>query len=287
MRDRALSQPVNLDFLHTKGRVWIMGVLNATPDSFYADSRTLDPLDAAAKAEQMIEQGAAILDIGGESTRPGSAPVPASVELDRVLPVIDAIHQRFPATPLSIDTQKADVARQAAAHGVTLINDVSALKGDPQMAEVAAQTGCYLILMHMRGIPATMQQNPYYEDVIDELTVFFKERIQTAVKAGVARDRIILDPGIGFGKTVDHNLLILKNLAMFQSLASPLLVGISRKSFLAKLLSDDPSQLPPADRRLAATLAASLCAVQNGAAGLRTHDVGVTAEAVRVWQNLH
>jgi dihydropteroate synthase len=285
MRDtHPLSQQPNLSFLSQRGRIWIMGVLNATPDSFYAGSRTPSVEDALTKAGQMIEEGADLLDIGGESTRPGALPISGEDELARVLPIVKALQERWPEVPLSIDTQKADVARQAAAHGARVINDISAMRNDPAMAETIAETGCSVVLMHMQGTPQTMQQKPRYDRLMEELKEFFKERIAVAVKAGIPEDKILIDPGIGFGKTLEHNMTILKNLSQLTSLGRPLLVGISRKSFIGKLLEGE--NVPPPEQRLAGTLAATLQAVQQGAQGVRVHDVGATRQALSVWQGL-
>ena len=278
-----------------------MGVLNATPDSFYAGSRGL-PNEAAD-----------IIDIGGESTRPGAEEISVAVELDRVLPVIDAVHERWPDVPLSIDTQKAEVARQALEHGVSVVNDVSALRFDPAMASVVAEAGCPVVLMHMQGTPRTMQARPRYENVVDEVKRFFEERLDFAARQKISEDRIILDPGIGFGKTLEHNMTILKHLSEFLSLGRPILVGVSRKSFIGRLSAPSPGLrhplpkgrgptalvpstgdgrrsdegiLPPEDR-LEGSLAAALWAVQQGAKGLRVHDVGATRKAIRIWEAIN
>ena len=192
--------------LFDRRRTWIMGVLNVTPDSFYAASRTAHVDMALRAAENMIHSGADCLDIGGESTRPGAEPISVSVELERVLPIIDALRARWPHHLLSIDTQKAAVARQALAHGVQLINDISALRADPAMAEMAAEGAGPLVLMHMQGTPQTMQRQPRYADVVDEIKHFFEERLAFAARRHIREERVILDPGIGFGKTLEHNL---------------------------------------------------------------------------------
>jgi dihydropteroate synthase len=261
-----------------------MGVLNATPDSFYADSRTPDAGVALANAAQMIQEGADVMDIGGESTRPGAAPVPHDEELARVLPIIDALHARWPDIPLSIDTQKAEVARQAAARGASVINDISALRHDPEMAAVVADSGCGVVLMHMQGTPQTMQHNPTYARLMDELEAFFEERLNAATRAGIAEDKIVLDPGIGFGKKLEHNVTLLKNLSRLQRFGRPVLVGVSRKSFIGRLMAGENS-LPP-ENRLEGTLAATLWAIEQGAQGVRAHDVGATRQAVTLWQAL-
>jgi dihydropteroate synthase len=264
-------------------RTWIMGVLNATPDSFYAASRTMAAETALRLAADMVQEGADILDIGGESTRPGSEEVPAAEELNRILPVIDALHDRWPELPLSVDTQKSDVARQALAHGAGLINDISALHRDPQMAGVLAEAGCPVVLMHMRGTPKTMQQEPRYDDVVDDVKKFFDDRLAFAADHGIREGRIILDPGIGFGKTVEHNLMILRRLREFLSFGRPLLIGVSRKSFIGRLSATSSDHILPPEERLEGSLAAALWAVQQGARGVRVHDVGPTRRALRLW----
>lgn len=274
-----------LDFLFDSRRVWILGVLNATPDSFYGESRFAQTETAVAHAARLLEEGADGLDIGGESTRPGSDPVSVAEELRRVLPVIEAIRQRWPALPLSIDTQKAEVARQALERGVGLLNDVSAFREDPDMVEVAAQSGRPVVLMHRQGTPRTMQEAPQYADVLSEVKAFFEERLGFAVRQGVAEERVLLDPGIGFGKTVEHNVTLLRGLRELAAFGRPVLVGVSRKTFLGRLAAFGAEPLPP-QQRLEATLAASLFAVQQGASGLRAHDVGATRRALRVWQAL-
>ncbi len=278
-----------------------MGVLNATPDSFYAGSRAAQSEAALHLAEEMIEEGADIIDIGGESTRPGAEEIPASVELERVLPVINEIYVRWPEILLSIDTQKAEVARQTIARGVGVVNDISALRHDPAMAKVMAESGTPVVLMHMQGTPRTMQAHPSYENVMDEVKRFFEERLAFATRHSIHEDRVILDPGIGFGKTLEHNLTILKHLKEFLSLGRPLLVGVSRKSFIGKLLASPrvgtgplPSgegtarlgeAFPPEDR-LEGSLAAALWAVREGARGLRVHDVGPTRRALQIWEGI-
>ena len=272
------SPAPDVSFLFNNRRVWIMGVLNATPDSFYAASRAA-PVDAAlALAGRMMREGAAILDVGGESTRPGAEDVPSAAELERTLPLIDALHERRPEFPISIDTRKASVARQALEHGAGLVNDISALRHDPGMAEVAAAFECPVVLMHMQGAPATMQKEPRYADVVEEIKRFFEERLKFATRHGIREDRLILDPGIGFGKSLEHNLEILRRLSEFRPLGRPILVGVSRKSFIGKLLGD----VPP-EERLEGSLAAALWAVQEGANGLRVHDVGPTRRALGLW----
>ena len=307
MRGPKLSQSVKAEFLN-QGRVWIMGVLNVTPDSFYPDSRAMEITDALEKAERMIQEGADVLDIGGESTRPGASLVSLSMELERVIPLIDALRHRWPDIPISIDTQKAAVTRQALAHGASLVNDISALRQDPEMAAVISESDAPVVLMHMQGTPQTMQKSPHYENVMDDLKAFFSERLSSAVHAGIPEDNIILDPGIGFGKTLEHNVTILKRLSFLKALGRPLLIGVSRKSFIGKLLASPPTPLPMGEGskmqnpllsgeggrrpgealaiedRLPGTLAATLWAVREGVNGLRVHDVGATRGAIGVWQ---
>lgn len=279
------SPAPDTSFLFDSRRTWIMGVLNATPDSFYAGSRTAGPDAAFDAADKMIREGADALDVGGESTRPGADAVAPSEEMGRILPVIAAIRRRWPSLPLSIDTQKAAVAHEALEHGATLINDVSALRQDPAMVDVAAQHGCPVVLMHMQGTPQTMQENPRYEDVVDEVKNFFNERLAYASAHGIRHEQIILDPGIGFGKTLQHNLALLKRLKEFLTFGRPLLIGVSRKSFIGRRLGGESSPLPP-EERLEGSLAAELWAVQSGARGLRVHDVGPTRRALQQWEGI-
>jgi dihydropteroate synthase len=289
----------DLSFLTGHSRTWIMGVLNATPDSFYAGSRPETVEAALTLAGEMVTAGADVVDLGGESTRPGAENVPAARELERVLPVLEALHECWPRLPLSVDTQKSDVAREALSHGASLINDISALRHDPAMAGVVAEAKCPVILMHMQGTPGTMQQDPHYKDVVTEVKQFFEERIVFAAAQGIREDRIILDPGIGFGKTVEHNLTLLKRLKEFQSFGRPLLIGVSRKSFIGRLLAPSPQPSPcrervpqtgegilPPEERLEGSLAAALWAVQEGACGLRVHDVRSTRRALKLWESV-
>ena len=237
------SRPPEASFLFDTRRTWIMGVLNITPDSFYAGSRAAHREAALHLAEAMIEQGVDVIDVGGESTRPGSKEIPAAQELARVLPIIEALRARWPDLPLSIDTQKAAVAREALAAGVAVINDISALRADPVMADVVAESASPVVLMHMQGTPQTMQTSPHYQNVVDEVKRFFEERLSFASQHRISQDRVILDPGIGFGKTLKHNLTILRQLHEFLIFRRPLLVGVSRKSFIGRLLA--PSSPSP------------------------------------------
>jgi dihydropteroate synthase len=250
-----------------------MGVVNVTPDSFSDGGRFLDPEVAAAHARQLVAEGAAIVDVGGESTRPGSLPVSLDEELRRVVPVLERLAGEL---PLSVDTSKAAVARRALELGAAMVNDVTALRADPALAGVVADHGAYLCLMHMLGDPRTMQDDPRYDDVVLEVASFLEERLAVAVAAGIPEERICLDPGIGFGKTTRHNLDLLAGLDAIVSLGRPVLVGISRKRFLARVLGDEVSSAGP----LPASVAAAVFAYERGASILRVHDVREHVEAL-------
>ncbi len=256
-------------------RPWVQGILNVTPDSFSDGGRFLDPAAAVARGRAMAEEGADLLDGGGESTRPGSAPVPEAEERARVIPVIRAL-ARDVAVPISVDTSKASVAAAALEAGAAMVNDVTALRGDPAMAGVLARAGGALVLMHMQGEPRTMQAAPRYGEVVAEVAAFLRERVEAAVAAGIAREQLLVDPGIGFGKTLEHNLEILRRLGELRSIGRPILVGPSRKSFLGALLD------LPVGERLEGTLAAVAACVLRGALVVRVHDVRAAARAVRV-----
>ena len=258
------------------GRGLIMGVLNVTPDSFSDGGRYFDPEVAAARAVEMEADGADIIDIGGESTRPGAKPVPEEEELRRVIPVITAVRRRTSAA-ISIDTMKASVARAATAAGAGIINDISGLHYDPAMAAAAAETGAGLVLMHMRGTPQTMQQQPHYADVVAEVRTSLTESIQRALDAGVALEAIVTDPGIGFGKTLEHNLALLRSPQAFAIHDRPVLIGVSRKSLFAKILG---STAAPA--RLWPTVALTAAMREKGARIFRVHDVRENAQALRM-----
>jgi dihydropteroate synthase len=249
----------------------VMGVVNVTPDSFSDGGVHLDPDVAAAAARRMVEDGAAIVDVGGESTRPGSNGVSADEELRRVVPVLDRLAGDV---PVSIDTTKAAVARAALARGATLVNDVTALRGDPELAGVVADSGAYLCLMHMQGEPRTMQTEPRYGDVAAEVASFLEERLAFVVAQGIPEERICLDPGIGFGKTVEHNLELVRRLDVLAALGRPVLVGFSRKSSLRRLTGSDDL--------LGASVAAAVTAFERGATILRVHDVKPTVDALTV-----
>lgn len=251
-----------------------MGILNVTPDSFSDGGDFVAVAAAVAHARQMVEEGAAIIDVGGESTRPGATAVPVDEELRRVIPVIKALAAEL-AVPLSIDTAKPEVMRAAMEAGAGFINDVYALRAPGALA-VAASLGVPVCLMHMQGEPRTMQQSPHYDDVVGEVRGFLAERVQACLDAGIAPHQLLIDPGFGFGKTLQHNLRLLHDLEQFQALGLPLLVGLSRKSFLGALLD------APVSARLHVGLAAAALAVSKGARLVRTHDVGPTVEALRL-----
>jgi len=251
-----------------------MGVVNVTPDSFSDGDVNYRPEDAIASARRMLEEGAAIVDVGGESTRPGSEGVSADEELRRVVPVLEAL----PGAPVSIDTVKAEVARQGIELGAELVNDVTALRGDPELAGVVAESDAYLCLMHMQGQPRTMQLDPRYDDVAAEVATFLEERLAFAVDSGIPEERICLDPGIGFGKTVEHNVELIRRLDVLLALSRPVLIGFSRKSSLGRLLGDPEAKTGS----VAASIAAAVAAYQHGATILRVHDVRETVEALTI-----
>jgi len=262
-----------------------MGVVNVTPDSFSDGGEFLDPGAAIAHARELIAEGADILDIGGESTRPGAQPVSAPEELERVLPVLEGL-AGAPGAQISIDTSKASVARAALAAGASLVNDVSALRADPQMAGLIADSGAECCLMHMLGEPRTMQRvgGPQYTDVVDEVRAFLEERLGFAAAAGIAEERIMLDPGIGFGKTLEHNLELLERLEELTALGRPLLVGTSRKGFLGRILADAAGESEPVGiaARLPGTIATNVIALERGASVFRVHDVAPVRAALAV-----
>lgn len=262
----------------------LMGIVNVTPDSFSDGGLFLDPEAALTHARELLQEGADIIDVGGESTRPGAEPVAEDEELRRVLPVIDGIAASGAPVRISIDTSKAPVAQAALDAGASIVNDVSALRGDPAMAEVVARSGCECVLMHMLGEPRTMQAGPRYGDVVDEVRAFLEQRMEHALRAGVSERQIVLDPGIGFGKTTAHNLELLRRLDELASLGRPLLVGTSRKSFLGRILADaaGESEPAPADRRLQGTIATCVLAYERGARLFRVHDVAPVRAALTV-----
>jgi dihydropteroate synthase len=250
-----------------------MGVVNVTPDSFSDGGRFFDPEAAVAHARRLAEEGADIIDIGGESTRPGAQPVSERQEIDRILPVLERISDLC----VSVDTRRPAVMKAAAAAGASMINDIQAL-GEPYALEAAATTGCAVCLMHMKGEPATMQREPRYDDVVAEVHAFLKEAVRRASFAGIGGDRLVVDPGFGFGKTAKHNLVLLRNLSRLSDLGVPLLAGLSRKSTVGTLTGR------PVHERLAGSLAMALLALHGGAKILRVHDVKETRDVIAVWQ---
>jgi dihydropteroate synthase len=264
-------------------RTSVMGIVNVTPDSFSDGGRFFDPAAAVAHGLRLAAEGADILDVGGESTRPYADPISPAEEAARVVPVIEALAARV-AVPISIDTMKAEVAQKALAAGAAMINDVSALRHDPRMAAVAAAAGVPVILMHMLGTPKTMQRAPRYDDLHGEVAAFLAEAMDRAAAAGIPRSRMILDPGIGFGKTVAHNLSLVRHTRSLAALEAPLLVGPSRKAFIRSLLAEDGAEPPaPDDPRVAlGTQAVATAAILAGAHILRVHDVAATRASARI-----
>ena len=253
----------------------VMGIVNVTPDSFSDGGRFLAPEDALAHGLTLVREGAAILDVGGESTRPGSEAVPLEEELRRVLPVVEALAGRV-GVPVSVDTTKAEVARRALLAGAGFVNDVTALRGDAAMVEVVAEAGCPVCLMHMSGQPKTMQDDPRYDDVVDEVLRFLEARMAFALSRGVREEQILVDPGIGFGKSVEHNLALLRHLDRLAGLGRPVLLGASRKRFLGVILGADPEQ------RMIGSVAITVAGLLAGAHVFRVHDVKPNFEALRV-----
>ena len=254
-----------------------MGVVNVTPDSFSDGGKFLDPAAATAHAWRLAEEGADLIDVGGESTRPDARPVSAEEELERVLPVLRAM--RDAPVPVAIDTMKPEVMRVAIAEGASMINDVNALRA-PGSAELVAESGLAVCLMHMQGEPRTMQVSPHYDDVVAVVKAYLKARADAALSAGIGRDRIVLDPGFGFGKTVEHNMTLLRELHALVELGFPVVAGLSRKSSLGAITGR------PATERLAASVAAALLAVERGARIVRVHDVAATRDALAVLKAL-
>lgn len=252
----------------------IMGILNVTPDSFSDGGRHFAPEAAAAHAGAMARDGADWIDVGAESSRPSAAPIGLDEELRRLLPVLERL-QGGPC-PVSVDTYRAETARRALALGASMVNDITALRGDPEMAGVVAESGCFCVLMHMAGSPVTMQDRPQYNDVVDDLCAFFGERIEAAVRAGIREDRIWLDPGFAFGKTVEHNLEILRRLRAFRRFGRPLLLGVSNKSTIGAVLD------LPVNERMEGTAAAVAVGIMNGADAVRVHDVRALARVARM-----
>ncbi len=272
---KTLTRQAKDRLIEFPGRPLIMGVVNVTPDSFYDGGRYLDAEAAVAHAVRLVEEGADLLDVGAESTRPGADAVNEAEERRRVIPVVTAVAKAV-TVPISIDTSKAAIAREALDAGAVLVNDVTALRGDPAMVDVVARSGAGIVLMHMHGTPRTMQQAPRYDDVVEEISEFFEERIRFAMTHDIVRRQIILDPGIGFGKLLVHNLTLLAQLRCFVQFDCPLLVGVSQKAFLGQLLDR------PVQERQWGTAAAVAMAVDRGAGILRVHDVRAMKDVVQV-----
>ncbi len=260
-------------------RPLIMGVLNVTADSFSDGGRFIDPERALDHAYYLAQSGADVLDVGGESSRPGAEEIPADEEIKRVIPIIKKAAKKL-KIPISVDTVKSEVAERAFDAGASILNDISALRMDENMAALAAANDVYVILMHMRGTPADMQKNTEYDDIIGEISGFLKESALKAIEKGIKKEKIIIDPGIGFGKSVDGNFVILKNLDKFLKLGYPVMVGASRKSFIGKTLGVDP------DQRLEGSIAAACYAVMNGADIVRVHDVVETGRAITIIEKI-
>ena len=258
-----------------EGRPAVMGIVNATPDSFADGNPCRSTLDLVDHAARLIAAGADILDIGGESTRPGAIPVGLQEELDRVIPVLEALNQRFDC-PTSVDTTKPQVARAALGAGAAIVNDITGLV-DPEMVAVVAAADLGVVIMHIQGTPATMQDNPTYGEVVGEVRDALARRVELAARAGIARERIAVDPGIGFGKTFDHNLALLRRLGELAGFGCPILVGTSRKGFLGRITGR------PIAERQAASVASALAAAARGASIVRVHDVRMTVDALNVW----
>jgi dihydropteroate synthase len=260
----------------------LMGVINVTPDSFSDGGKYFSLATAFAQAERLVNEGADILDVGGESSRPGADPVSVSEERDRVIPLIDEIHRRL-GVPLSIDTTKFEVALEAFRHGATILNDISG-GSDLRIVPLLAESKGTLILMHRQGAPQTMQRNPSYpRGVVTEISDFLKERVALFERAGIPREKIWVDPGIGFGKTIDHNLELLKHLHEFTEIGGRLIIGTSRKTFLSGILGSSPAPFPD---RVAGTIASNLWAYEHGASVFRVHDVGEFRRALTTWERM-
>ena len=266
--------------LRRDGQCSVMSIVNVTPDSFSDGGTAFAPDIAVRAALQALSDGADILDIGGESTRPGATPVPLDEEWARIAPVIAGVLKSCPDTIISVDTYKPEIARRAVAAGALIVNDITGLDPSGNMTEVVAQSSAGVVIMHMQGTPATMQIKPEYEDVVSEVTSFFHHRIQSAVQAGIAMERIAVDPGIGFGKTLEHNLTLLRNLDKFAELGCALLIGTSRKRMIGDITGR------PVGERTAGSVASALHAAWSGADVVRVHDTAATVDAIRVWNAL-
>ncbi|MBV51997.1 MAG: dihydropteroate synthase [Nitrospinae bacterium] len=267
----------SFDRLTESGCVAVMGILNLSPDSFYSGNRSSNPDDVLRFAEQMVEDGAHILDVGAESTRPGTKEISVELELKRLLPVISKLASRF-NVQISVDTSKFEVADVVLQEGATLINDVTGLRKGKQMSETVSRHGAGIVIMHMQGTPESMQNNPEYNDVGAEVLSFLRESVKTAESTGIIPESIAVDPGIGFGKTLNHNLALIARLGQLKELKKKILLGVSRKSFIGKILDLE------VEDRLEGSLAAGIAGVMNGADILRVHDVAATVRAVRVAQ---
>ena len=268
------------NLLRRDGQCSVMSIVNVTPDSFSDGGTAFAPDLAVRAALQALSDGADIIDIGGESTRPGATPIPLDEEWDRIAPVIAGVLKSCPDTIISVDTYKPEIARRAIAAGALIVNDITGLDPSGNMTEVVAQSSAGVVIMHMQGTPSTMQIKPEYEDVAGEVISFFHHRIQTAVQAGIAKERIAVDPGIGFGKTLEHNLTILRNLNKFAELGCALLIGTSRKRMIGDITGR------PVGERTAGSVASALHAAWHGAQVVRVHDTAATVDAIRVWNAL-
>jgi len=274
VRKKCILQIKGRNFLLGQ-RTWIMGILNVTPDSFSDGGLYLNKNKAVKRGLELAEEGADIIDIGGESTRPGSNSISTEEELKRIIPVLSDLREKTDAL-ISVDTTKSEVARAALDHGADIINDISALRFDPQMPPLAVNRDVPVVLMHMKGTPKTMQANPSYEDLLAEVKSFFKERLETAKTLGIKREKIIIDPGIGFGKRHNDNLLLINNLRALEEFERPIMIGISRKSFIGKILN------LPVLERIEGTIASAVLSIIHGAHILRVHDVAPIKRAVLV-----
>lgn len=269
--------------------IQLMGILNVTPDSFSDGGNYVDINAAIKRAGEMLAEGADIIDVGGESTRPGSEFVSSEDEISRVVPVITAIRKEFGDTfPISIDTNKSTVAKTALEYGATIVNSLGGFRFDESLADVVAQHKCKVVIYHIKGVPKTMQKEITYTDVIKEITTFFEEQIVIATNHGIKKEQLVLDPGIGFGKSVEHNLTLIRKLSEFKKLRLPILIGVSRKSHLGLLLQEKLSlaEIPGTDDRLSASLAETAIAIQNGATIIRTHDILQTKQFITVLEEL-
>ena len=268
-----------MSFKFSDKKTWVMGVINMNSDSFYNQSRKSTPKETLEFAEKLVEEGADILDIGAESSRPGSKPISEEIEIERLSEVIPDLVKRF-SIPISVDTYKPNVAERVLEMGASIINDITGLRTFSKTASITAKYEAGMILMHMQGTPEDMQDAPFYEDLISEVSSSLKDSADIAIKAGVASDKIALDIGIGFGKTVEHNLQLIRELDQFLTLEYPLVLGVSRKSFIGKILD------LPVEERLEGSLASAVIGLQNGARIFRVHDVKETVRAIRIAENI-